>query len=142
MNSHSTLNLDHRMKYQLANKKLSLTPVSFISLSSHRCQLIGDVVHDDGNDLLSLSLSLSPPPNPPPPHPFPHPLHSSSFPPSWPVCLRPLLKDVPYWRQVIPSTVSVEAWVQGSCVNGFLHPSFKLFGFSCEYFSVVTSFHQ
>ena len=35
----------------------------------------------------------------------------------------------PYWRQVIPSPISVAAWVQGSYINGFLHFSFKPSGF-------------
>ena len=91
--------------------KLSLTPVSFIGLSLHLCH--GDDVCDDGNEA------------PPPP---------------WPVCLHPL-NDVPYWRQVIPSTVSVETWVQGSYVDGFLHPSFKPSGFSCQDFTVL-QFHE
>ena len=84
--------------------------------------------------MVCMMIETIPPPTPLPP--------SQPFPPPRPECLHPLLKDVPYWRQVIPSTVSVEAWVQGSYINGFLHPSFKLFGFSCEYFSVLTSFHH
>ena len=39
--------------------------------------------------------------------------------------------------KVIGSTVSVEAWVQGSYIDGFLHPSFKPSGFSCQDFSVL-----
>ena len=61
--------------------------------------------------------------------------------PPWTVCFHPLLNDVvPYWRQVILSTVSVEAWVQGSYIDGLLHPSFKPSGFSCQDFSVL-QFH-
>ena len=99
-----------RIKYQLV-RKLSLIPVSFISLSLCRCH--GDDVRDYGNE-------------PPPP---------------WPVCLHPLLNDaVPYRRQVIPSTISVEAWAQGSYVDGFLDISFKSSGFSCQDFNVL-QFH-
>ena len=46
----------HRIKYQLT-RKLSLTPVSFISLSSHHCH--GDDVHDEGNDPTPPLLGLS-----------------------------------------------------------------------------------
>ena len=100
----------HRITYQLI-WKLSLTPVSFISLSSRRCH--GDDVRNDGNEA----------PVPP-----------------WPVCLHPLLNDVvPYWRQVIPSIVSVEARVQGSYIDSFLHSSFKPSGFSCQDFIVLQS---
>ena len=67
----------------------------------------------------------------PPPSPSP-----------WPVCLHPLLNDVvPYWRKVIPSTVSVEARVQGSYRDSFLHSSFKPSGFSHQDFS-VPQFHR
>ena len=60
----------------------------------------------------------------------------------WPVCLHPLLNDVvPYWRAVIPSTVSVEARVQGSYRDSFLHSSFKPSGFSRQDFSVL-QFHR
>ena len=62
--------------------------------------------------------------------------------PPWPVCLHPLLNDVvPYWRQVVPSTVSVEARVQGSYIDSFLHSSFKPSGFICQDFSVL-QFHR
>ena len=43
-----------------------------------------------------------------------------------PACLHSLLNEVvPYRRQIVPSTISVEAWVQGSYVNDLLHFSFK-----------------
>ena len=46
---------------------------------------------------------------------------SPSLPPPWPVCLHSLLNDVvPYWRQIVPSTTSLEAWFQGSYVNSLL----------------------
>ena len=57
------------------------------------------------------------------------------------LCLHPLLNDVvPYWRQVIPATAYVEAWVQGSYIDGFLHPSFKPSRFRCQTSSVL-QFH-
>ena len=106
----------HRITYQLT-RKLSLNPVSFISLSLCHCH--GDNVRDDGNE-------------PPPPPPFL----------AWPVSLDPLHNDVvPYWRQVTPYTVSFEAKVQGSCTDVFLHSSFKPSGFSCQNFSVL-QFHR
>ena len=102
----------HKITYQLI-WKLSLTPVSFIRLSSRRCHW--DDVRDDGNEAPPL-LGLS--------------------------CLHPLLNDVvPYWRQVVPSTVSVEARIQGSDIDSFLHSSFKPSGFSCQDFSVL-QFHR
>ena len=102
----------HRIKYQLI-RKISLTPVSYISLSSRRC-------HGD-----NVMMEMSPRP----------PFFLS-------VCLHPLLSDViPYWGQVLPYSVSAEAWVQGSYIDGFLHPSFKPSGFSCQDFSVL-QFHR
>ena len=54
----------------------------------------------------------------------------SPHPPPWPLCLHSLRYDViPYWGQIVPSTIPIEARVQGSDKNGFLHPSFKLSGF-------------
>ena len=52
---------------------------------------------------------------------------------SQPICRYSLLNGIiPYWRQVAPSTISFEVWVQGSFIDDLLHPSFKPFGFCCQ----------
>ena len=57
--------------------------------------------------------------------PLPHP------PLPRPVCLHSLLGDVPYPRQNVPPSVSVEVWVQGSDAYGLLYPSFNPSVFCC-----------
>ena len=60
--------------------------------------VIGDVVRDDGNEV---------------------PL------PPQPLCLHSLLyDDIPYWGQIVPSTIPIEARVQGSNENGLVYPFF------------------
>ena len=56
--------------------------------------------------------------------------------PPQPVCLHSItLLDevVPYQRQIVPPSISVEAWVQGYDVYGLLYPSFKPSGFCHQY---------
>ena len=104
----------HRIKTSLTKSFHWLLSASSVCRPD---DVIGDVVRDDDNN-----------PSPPPPPPRP-------------LCLHSLLYDViPYWGQIVPSTIPIEAQVQGSDKNGFLHPSFKSSGFCCQDFSVI-QFH-
>ena len=99
----------HRIKY-ITCKGLSLAAANFISLSSQRYYW----------GLCAWRWWRVPQPPP-----FPRPL-----------CLHSLFYDViPYWGQIVPSTIPTEARIQGSDENGFLHPSFKSPGFCCQDFS-------
>ena len=107
----TTLNY-HRIKYQLI-RKLSLTPVSFISLSSRRCH--GDDVRDDGNEVSPNLLGLS----------------------AFTLFLMMLSHT---GGKLCLSQSLLRLGFKGCYIDGFLYPSFKPSGFSCQDFSVL-QFH-